>query len=127
MYKKERCWGGGRGHGAGVAFSVAFLGWGGTKASGEGARPLKKRAQPGHQLRFHPVQRPVLSRTQEASYPASNSLPHNPAAISIPTQVMASPIPTPRPSSTSCAPSVAMPTAVPSPSPRCSSSFAYGH
>ncbi|KAK6969256.1 hypothetical protein R3P38DRAFT_3502190 [Favolaschia claudopus] len=58
------------------------------------------------------------SRTQESSYPASNSLPHNPAAISIPTQVMASPIPTPRPSSTPYAPSVAMPTAIPSPSPR---------
>ncbi|KAK6984397.1 hypothetical protein R3P38DRAFT_3231887 [Favolaschia claudopus] len=31
---------------------------------------------------------------------------------------MASPIPTPRPSSTPYAPSVAMPTAIPSPSPR---------
>ncbi|KAK6992287.1 hypothetical protein R3P38DRAFT_3373010 [Favolaschia claudopus] len=69
-------------------------------ASGEGARPLKKRAHPVHPsqppARFRPLQRPVLSRTQ----------------------VMVSPIPTPRPSSTPYAPSVAMPTAIPSPSPR---------
>ncbi|KAK7015737.1 hypothetical protein R3P38DRAFT_3276473 [Favolaschia claudopus] len=86
------------------------------------------------QLRFRPLQRPVLSRTQVPLHrqgslgcdlhhrslptPPSHSLPHNPATISIPTQVMASPIPTPRPSSTPYAPSVAMSTAVPSPSPR---------
>ncbi|KAK6988380.1 hypothetical protein R3P38DRAFT_3444133 [Favolaschia claudopus] len=78
-------------------------------ASGEGARPLKKRAHPVHPsqppARFRPLQRPVLSRTQVMVSP-------------IPTQVMVSPIPTPRPSSTPYAPSVAMPTAIPSPSPR---------
>ncbi|KAK7027223.1 hypothetical protein R3P38DRAFT_3191592 [Favolaschia claudopus] len=110
-----------------------------AKQSAAGAAtPLKKRAHP-----VHPPQPPapvppppaasaqphpgaatqprksgVRFAPQESSYPASHSLPHNPATISIPTQVMASPIPTPRPSSTPYAPSVAMSTAVPSPSPR---------
>ncbi|KAK7034884.1 hypothetical protein R3P38DRAFT_3312156 [Favolaschia claudopus] len=107
-------------------------------ASDEGARPLKKRAHPVHPSQppapvppppaasaqphpgaaTQPRKSGVRFAPQESSYPASNSLPHNPATISIPTQVMASPIPTPRPSSTPYAPSVAMPTAVPSPSPR---------
>ncbi|KAK6991688.1 hypothetical protein R3P38DRAFT_3091957 [Favolaschia claudopus] len=107
-------------------------------ASGEGSRPLKKRAHPVHPSQppapvppppaasaqphpgaaTQPRKSGVRFAPQESSYPASNSLPHNPAAISIPTQVMASPIPTPRPSSTPYAPSVAMPTAIPSPSPR---------
>ncbi|KAK6996276.1 hypothetical protein R3P38DRAFT_3072257 [Favolaschia claudopus] len=107
-------------------------------ASGEGARPLKKRAHPVHPSQppapvppppaasaqphpgaaTQPRKSGVRFAPQESSYPASNSLPHNPATISIPTQVMASPIPTPRPSSTPYAPSVAMPTAIPSPSPR---------
>ncbi|KAK7012487.1 hypothetical protein R3P38DRAFT_3279948 [Favolaschia claudopus] len=107
-------------------------------ASGEGAHPLKKRAHPVHPSRppapvppppaasaqphpgaaTQPRKSGVRFAPQESSYPASHSLPHNPATISIPTQVMASPIPTPRPSSTPYAPSVAVPTAVPSPSPR---------
>ncbi|KAK7015936.1 hypothetical protein R3P38DRAFT_3569372 [Favolaschia claudopus] len=88
-------------------------------ASGEGARPLKKRAHPPHPgAATQPRKSGVRFAPQESSYPASHSLPHNPAIISIPTQVMTSPIPTPRPSSTPYAPSVAMPTAVPSPSPR---------
>ncbi|KAK6987920.1 hypothetical protein R3P38DRAFT_3098536 [Favolaschia claudopus] len=93
-------------------------------ASGEGCRPLKKRAHPPASAQPHPgaATQPrksgVRFAPQESSYPASHSLPHNPATISIPTQVMASPIPTPRPSSTPYAPSVAMSTAVPSPSPR---------
>ncbi|KAK6988807.1 hypothetical protein R3P38DRAFT_2804272 [Favolaschia claudopus] len=107
-------------------------------ASGEGARPLKKRAHPVHPSQppapvppppaasaqphpgaaTQPRKSGVRFAPQESSYPASHSLPHNPATISIPTQVMASPIPTPRPSSTPYAPSVAMPTAIPSPSPR---------
>ncbi|KAK7035110.1 hypothetical protein R3P38DRAFT_3184660 [Favolaschia claudopus] len=88
-------------------------------ASGDGARPLKKCAHP-----IHPSQPPapvppppaasaqphpgaatqprksgVRFAPQESSYPTSNSLPHNPVAISIPTQLY-------------------MPTAIPSPSPR---------
>ncbi|KAK7006656.1 hypothetical protein R3P38DRAFT_3036257 [Favolaschia claudopus] len=98
-------------------------------ASGEGSRPLKKRAHPVHPSQppapvppppaasaqphpgaaTQPRKSGVRFAPQESSYPASNSLPHNPAAVSIPTQVMAS---------TPYAPSVAMPTAVPSPSPR---------
>ncbi|KAK7034092.1 hypothetical protein R3P38DRAFT_3263889 [Favolaschia claudopus] len=107
-------------------------------ASGEGCRPLKKRAHPVHPSQppapvppppaasaqphpgaaTQPRKSGVRFAPQESSYPASHSQPHNPATISIPTQVMASPIPTPRPSSTPYAPSVAMSTAVPSPSPR---------
>ncbi|KAK6988363.1 hypothetical protein R3P38DRAFT_2660704 [Favolaschia claudopus] len=107
-------------------------------ASGEGCRPLKNRAHPVHPSQppapvppppaasaqphpgaaTQPRKSGVRFAPQESSYPASHSLPHNPATISIPTQVMASPIPTPRPSSTPYAPSVAMSTAVPSPSPR---------
>ncbi|KAK7029223.1 hypothetical protein R3P38DRAFT_2934532 [Favolaschia claudopus] len=103
-----------------------------------GARPLKKRAHPVHPSQppapvtpppaasaqphpgaaTQPRKSGVRFAPQESSYPASHSLPHNPATISIPTQVMASPIPTPRPSSTPYASSVSMPTAIPSPSPR---------
>ncbi|KAK7012517.1 hypothetical protein R3P38DRAFT_3588402 [Favolaschia claudopus] len=107
--------------------------------SSEGACPLKKRAHPPYlplapasvrpppaasaQLRpvgaaIRPRKSGVRFAPQESSYHASHSLPHIPATTSIPTQVMASPIPTPHPSSTPHVPSVAMPTAVPSPSPR---------
>ncbi|KAK7037193.1 hypothetical protein R3P38DRAFT_2771193 [Favolaschia claudopus] len=107
--------------------------------SSEGACPLKKRAHPPYlplapasvrpppaasaQLRpagaaIRPRKSGVRFAPQESSYPASHFLPHIPATTSIPTQVMASPIPTPHPSSTPHVPSVAMPTAVPSPSPR---------
>ncbi|KAK6966719.1 hypothetical protein R3P38DRAFT_3152551, partial [Favolaschia claudopus] len=103
-----------------------------SRLSGDPAPPL-----------LRPGAAAVLSRTQvplhsqgslgcdlhhrESSYPASHSLPHNPATISIPTQVMASPIPTPRPSSTPYAPSVAMPHCHPVPLSTFSSFFAYGH
>ncbi|KAK7025878.1 hypothetical protein R3P38DRAFT_3193508 [Favolaschia claudopus] len=88
-----------------------------SRLSGDPAPPPPgpKRAHP-----VHPSQPPAPVPPPPAASAQPHPgvfLPHNPATISIPTQVMASPIPTPRPSSTPYAPSVAMPTAIPSPSP----------